>query len=130
MQPPWMPFVVSPERSSREQRQIEQPDNQKRYRTVTVVCGRRRKCGRMRVKEAGKKMTKRLEVAPAPAPLEEYTKHFDGLFGKSNKREGFRRYVEGLLLPSERPKTLTGLTNTGPVVGAQLARAQRRQGCL
>ena len=74
-------------------------------------------------KEAGKKMTKRLEVAPAPAPLEEYTKHFDGLFGKSNQREGFRRYVEGLLLPSERHKTLTGLTNTEPVVGAQLARA-------
>jgi SRSO17 transposase len=81
----------------------------------------------MRVKEAGKKMTKRLEVAPAPAPLEEYTKHFDGLFGKSNQREGFRRYVEGLLLPSERHKTLTGLTNTEPVVGAQLARAQRLQ---
>jgi hypothetical protein len=81
----------------------------------------------MREKEAGKKMTKRLEVAPAPTPLEEYTKHFDGLFGKSNQREGFRRYVEGLLLPSERHKTLTGLTNTEPVVGAQLARAQRLQ---
>ena len=52
----------------------------------------------MREKEAGKKMTKRLEVAPAPAPLEEYTKHFDGLFGKSNQGEGFRRSVEGLLL--------------------------------
>jgi SRSO17 transposase len=72
-------------------------------------------------------MTKRLEVAPAPAPLEEYAKHFDGLFGKSNQREGFRRYVEGLLLPSERHKTLTGLSNTEPVVGAQLARAQRLQ---
>ena len=66
-------------------------------------------------------MTKRLEVAAAPAPLEEYAKHFDGLFGKSNQREGFRRYVEGLLLPSERHKTLTGLTNTEPMVGAQLA---------
>jgi SRSO17 transposase len=72
-------------------------------------------------------MTKRLEVEKAPAPLEEYAKHFDGLFGKSNQREGFRRYVEGLLLPSERHKTLTGLTNTEPVVGAQLARAQRLQ---
>src|SRR2546421_2516647 len=81
----------------------------------------------MREKEAGKKMTERLEVAPAPAPLEEYVKHFDGLFGKSNQREGFRRYVEGLLLPSERHKTLTGLTNTEPVVGAQLPRAQRLQ---
>src|SRR5229473_156896 len=72
-------------------------------------------------------MTKRIEVASAPAPLEEYAQNFDGLFGKSSQREGFRRYVEGLLLPSERHKTLTGLTNTEPVVGAQLARAQRLQ---
>ncbi len=72
-------------------------------------------------------MTKRLEVERAPAPLEEYAQHFDGLFDKSNQREGFRRYLEGLLLPSERHKTLTGLTNTEPVVGAQLARAQRLQ---
>jgi SRSO17 transposase len=81
----------------------------------------------MRAKETWKVMTKRLEVTPAPAPLEEYAKHFDGLFGKSNQREGFRRYVEGLLLPSERHKTLTGLTNTEPVVGAQHPRAQRLQ---
>jgi SRSO17 transposase len=72
-------------------------------------------------------MTKRLEVASAPAPLEEYAQHFDGHFGKSNQRAGFRSYVEGLLLPSERHKTLTGLTNTEPVVGAQLPRAQRLQ---
>ena len=38
-----------------------------------------------------------------------------------------RRYVEGLLLPSERHKTLTGLVNTEPVVGAQLPRAQKLQ---
>src|SRR5213078_4318433 len=94
---------------------------------LPVVCGRGRKCGRMRGKEAWKKMTKRLEVAPAPAPLEEYAQHFDGFFGKSNQREGFRRYVEGLLLPSERHKTLTGLSNTEPVVGAQLPRAQTLQ---
>lgn len=72
-------------------------------------------------------MTKRIEVERAPAPLEEYAQHFDTLFGKSNQREGFRRYVEGLLLPSERHKTLTALTNTEPMVGAQLARAQRLQ---
>src|SRR5258708_35679505 len=72
-------------------------------------------------------MTKRIEVASAPAPLEEYAQHFDRLFGKSNQREGFRRYVEGLLLPSERHKTLTGLINTEPVVGAQQPRAQRLQ---
>src|SRR5205814_9318639 len=81
----------------------------------------------MRAEEAKKKMTKRIEVAEAPAPLEEYVKHFDALFGKSNQRDGFRRYVEGLLLPSERHKTLTGLVNTEPVVGAQLPRAQALQ---
>jgi len=80
----------------------------------------------MRAEEA-EKMTKRIEVVRAPAPLEEYVKHFDTLFGKSNQRDGFRRYMEGLLLPSERNKTLTGLVNTEPVVGAQLPRAQALQ---
>lgn len=36
-------------------------------------------------------------------------------------------YLEGLLLPSERNKTLTGLVNTEPLVGAQLPRAQKLQ---
>src|SRR5438270_13450862 len=72
-------------------------------------------------------MTKRIAIAPAPEPLEAYTQHFDDLLGKSNQREGFRRYLEGLLLPSERHKTLTGLVNTEPVVGAQLPRAQKLQ---
>ncbi len=49
--------------------------------------------GRMRAEEAEKKMTKRIEVARAPVPLEEYVKHFDRLFGKSNQREGFRQYL-------------------------------------
>jgi SRSO17 transposase len=81
----------------------------------------------MRAEEAWKNMTKRIEVQRAPAPLEEYVKHFDPLLGKSNQREGFRQYLEGLLLPSERHKTLTGLVNTEPVVGAQLPRAQKLQ---
>ena len=72
-------------------------------------------------------MTKRIDITPAPEPLEAYVKHFDELFGKSNQREGFRQYLEGLLLPSERHKTLTGLVNTEPVVGAQLPRAQKLQ---
>src|SRR6266571_4540515 len=84
----------------------------------------------MGAEEAEKQMTKRLEVARAPAPLEEYVKHFDPLFGKSNQRDGFRRYLEGLLLPSERHKTLTGLVNTEPVVGAQQPRAQALQWLL
>src|SRR5256714_14276700 len=77
--------------------------------------------------EEEREMTKRKEVTPAPEPLEAYAKQFDALFGKSNQRDGFRRYVEGLLLPSERHKTLTGLVNTEPVVGAQLPRAQALQ---
>jgi hypothetical protein len=72
-------------------------------------------------------MTKRIDIAPSPEPLEAYVKHFDAFFEKSNQREGFRRYVEGLLLPSERHKTLTGLVNTEPLVGAQLPRAQKLQ---
>ncbi len=72
-------------------------------------------------------MTKRIDVARAPVPLEEYIKHFDLLFGKSNQREGFRQYLEGVLLPSERHKTLTGLVNTEPIVGAQIPRAQKLQ---
>lgn len=72
-------------------------------------------------------MTSRLEIAQAPAPLEAYAQHFDPLFRKSNQREGFRHYLEGLLLPSERNKTLTGLANTEPLVGAQLPRAQKLQ---
>jgi SRSO17 transposase len=80
----------------------------------------------MKAKE-GDKMTKRIEVTKAPAPLEEYVKSFDPLFNKSNQRQSFRQYLEGLLLPSERHKTLTGLVNTEPVVGAQLPRAQKLQ---
>ena len=72
-------------------------------------------------------MTKRIEVAQAPAPLEVYAQHFDPILSKSNQREGFRHYLEGLLLPNERNKTLTGLVNTEPGMGAQLPRAQQLQ---
>ena len=74
-------------------------------------------------------MTKRREITPAPEPLEAYSKHFDELFDKSNQPEEFRRYLEGLLLPSERHKTLTGLVNTEPLEGAHLPRAQKPTGC-
>ena len=72
-------------------------------------------------------MTDRRLVIPAPAPLEDYAHQFDGLFDKLNQRTGFRRYLEGLLLPTERHKSLTGLANTEPVVGAQHRRAQALQ---
>src|SRR5215472_7720119 len=69
-------------------------------------------------------MTKRRAIPAAPEPLERYSRYFDDLFGKSNQRDEFRRYLEGLLLPTERNKTLTGLANTEPVVGAQDRRSQ------
>src|SRR5215469_2168587 len=72
-------------------------------------------------------MSKRKETTTAPKPLEEYIRLFDDLFSKLNQREGFRRYLEGLLLPTERNKTLTGLANTEPYVGAQHPRAQGLQ---
>jgi len=72
-------------------------------------------------------MTARRPVTPAPGPLEAYCQHFDSLFGKQNQRESFRRYLEGLLLPQERNKTLTALANTEPVVGAQQPPAQSLQ---
>ena len=53
-------------------------------------------------------MTQRREKTPAPGLLEAFAQEFDPLFTKWNQREGFRRYLEGLLLPAERNKTLTG----------------------
>jgi hypothetical protein len=72
-------------------------------------------------------MSTRLPVSPAPGPLEAYAQHFDPLFTKRNQRDAFRRYLEGLLLPTERNKTLTALANTEPVVGAQHRQAQSLQ---
>jgi SRSO17 transposase len=72
-------------------------------------------------------MTKRSPVSPAPGPLEEYAARFDDLFSARAQRQAFRRYLEGLLLPAERNKTLTALANTEPVVGAQRKEAQSLQ---
>ena len=58
---------------------------------------------------------------------ESYASSFDDLFNKRNQRDTFRRYLEGLLLPSERNKTLTGLANTEPVAGATHKDAQKLQ---
>lgn len=72
-------------------------------------------------------MTERQPATPAPGPLEAYAEQFDDLFSNVNQREGFRRYLEGLLLPTERNKTLTALANAEPIVGAQDAAVQALQ---
>ena len=72
-------------------------------------------------------MTKRLPCPPAPGPLEEYAERFDDCLGTLAQRRGFREYLQGLLLPRDRHKTLTGLVGTEPVVGAQAPSAQRLQ---
>lgn len=72
-------------------------------------------------------MTKRLPADPAPGPLEGYAARFDDLFDTLAGQQDFRRYLEGLLLPTERNKTLTALANTEPVVGAQRKEAQGLQ---
>src|SRR5215203_444624 len=72
-------------------------------------------------------MTRRPPVASSPGPLEEYAACFDDLFRARAQREGFRRYLEGLLLPAERNKTLTALANIEPSTGAQHKEAQSLQ---
>jgi hypothetical protein len=72
-------------------------------------------------------MTRRLPAEPAPGSLEEYAARFDDLFGTLAQRQTFRRYLEELLLPAERNKTLTALANTEPIIGAQ--RLPKRRVC-
>src|SRR6266511_1660048 len=54
-------------------------------------------------------MTKRLPCPPAPGPLEDYAAQFDALWGSLAQRRGLRDYLQGLLLPRDRNKTLTAL---------------------
>jgi SRSO17 transposase len=72
-------------------------------------------------------MTKRLPCPPAPGPLEEYAAQFDDCLGRLAQRRSLREYLQGLLLPRDRHKTLTGLVGTEPVVGAQVPAVQRLQ---
>lgn len=72
-------------------------------------------------------MTQRLACPPVPGPLEEFAAEFDPVFETLAQRRGFRDYLQGLLAPRERNKTLTALVGTEPVVGAQHPDAQRLQ---
>src|SRR5262245_24150216 len=72
-------------------------------------------------------MTVRKLCPEAPGPLEAYARGFDGCFGTLAQRRAFRAYLQGLLLPRDRNKTLTALAGTEPVVGAQHPAAQQLQ---
>jgi len=72
-------------------------------------------------------MSSRRPCPPAPGPLEAYAQRFDALFSSLAQRRGFRDYLQGLLLPRDRNKTLTGLAGAEPITGAQHREVQRLQ---
>jgi hypothetical protein len=72
-------------------------------------------------------MSTRRPCPPAPGPLEAYAQQFDILFSSLAQRRGFRDYLQGLLLPRDRNKTLTGLAGAEPISGAQHREVQRLQ---
>jgi hypothetical protein len=72
-------------------------------------------------------MTSRRPCPPAPGPLEDYAQRFDALFSSLAQRRGVRDYLQGLLLPRDRNKTLTGLAGAEPITGAQHREVQRLQ---
>jgi hypothetical protein len=59
--------------------------------------------------------------------LEDYAQRFDALFSSLAQRRGLRDYLQGLLLPRDRNKTLTGLAGAEPITGAQHREVQRLQ---
>jgi DDE superfamily endonuclease len=72
-------------------------------------------------------MTARRPCPPAPGLLEAYATQFDPLLASVAQRRGFRDYLQGLLLPRDRNKTLTALADAEPVAGAQHREVQRLQ---
>src|SRR5215211_1489360 len=72
-------------------------------------------------------MTARRPCPPAPGPLEDYATQFDPLLVSVAQRRGLRDYLQGLLLPRDRNKTLTALADAEPITGAQHRQVQRLQ---
>jgi hypothetical protein len=72
-------------------------------------------------------MTTRRLCPPAPGPLENYAQRFDPLLSSLAQRRGLRDYLQGLLLPRDRNKTLTALAGAEPIIGAQHREVQRLQ---
>ena len=72
-------------------------------------------------------MTTRRPCPPAPGPLEGYAQRFDPLLSSLAQRRSLRDYLQGLLLPRDRNKTLTALADAEPITGAQHREVQRLQ---
>src|SRR5438874_12123345 len=72
-------------------------------------------------------MTEGVPCPAAPGPLEGYATQFDPLFGTVAQRRGFREYLQGLLLPRDRNKTLTAVAGAEPNIQAQAAPVQSLQ---
>jgi hypothetical protein len=72
-------------------------------------------------------MSTRLPAPAAPGPLEAFAAEFDPLFATLAQRRSFREYLQGLLLPRDRNKTLTALAGAEPITQAQEAPVQRLQ---
>jgi SRSO17 transposase len=72
-------------------------------------------------------MSARRSCPPALGPLEAFAEQFDSLFQTLAQRHGFRTYLSGFVLPSDRSKTLTALVGAEPLVQAQAAEVQRLQ---
>src|SRR5712691_4887151 len=66
-------------------------------------------------------MSKPRPCPPAPGPLEAFAARFDDQFTRVAQRRSFRAYLQGLLLPRDRNKTLTALVGAEPIVQAQAA---------
>jgi hypothetical protein len=69
-------------------------------------------------------MTRRAVCRAAPEPLEAYASRFDDLFARVAQRQAFREYLQGVLLPRDRNKTVTGIVGAEPVTGASDADVQ------
>jgi hypothetical protein len=70
-------------------------------------------------------MTERKAIPTPTGPLEDYAAQFDYLWVKAAQRESFRAYLQGLLLPRDRNKTLTALAGARPIEDAQYSRVQK-----
>jgi SRSO17 transposase len=72
-------------------------------------------------------MSERVPAPSAPGPLEDYATLFDPLFSDVAQRRGFREYLQGLLIPRDRNKTLTAVAGAEPNTQAQAAPVQSLQ---